>query len=551
MMVGSHISKLRFIALFAIGVGISILSCAKSRAFELPQASAPDSIYVEFIHDKAPSDEAYTALQSYTGKYIERGYFDRAKDIYIEKNPLFPGYKDDIDRIIGLFDDYSGESPVNIGQFVNSPGSEIFPVFSHNGDTLYFTGRNRADNSIGDNEDIFAAKYDGTRFQMAQPLDGALASVESNEAINSISPDGRFILLFTNREDPIGNNAFMIRGSSVIQEFPEPLNSRYFDSDAVFASDGRTILFVSDRPGAIGHYHPNGMPFRDGFLGNTDIYISQKEEGKWKKPVNLGEVINTPFAERTPFLIDDRTLIFSSQGHSSIGGLDIFVSFRMGDSWTNWTEPRNLGLSINSPRDDWGFVLKPDRESAYFSSDRIGGYGGFDIYNLPIEHIAEKLQPPPEPEPESIAKEETSPKPEPMQQPVITRQDPTSTPSENVPEPIIRFQMTDTFTVRFETEGTAILPDFYSRLDSVSIIMRQNPTLKLRISGYADSRGPEYFNKDISRERAKSVARYLTNRGVSQERLIIEAHGEKNPIAENASEHGRALNRRVECRLIE
>ena len=138
-----------------------------------------------------------------------------------------------------------------------------------------------------------------------------------------------------------------------------------------------------------------------------------------------------------------------------------------------------------------------------------------------------------------------------MKQPVITRHVSSPAPSESVPEPIIKFQMTDTFTVRFETEGTSILQKFYPRLDSVAIIMQQNPPLKLRISGYADSRGPEYFNMRISRERAESVSRYLSNRGVPRERLIIEAHGENDPIADNSTERGRALNRRVECHLNE
>ncbi len=538
MVDGLHISKFRLLTLIAVISGFLFFSCAKNGAFELPPNGAPDSVYEDFIRGEAPSDEAFAGLQAYAGKYIARGDFDQARGIYIENKPLFPGNQDVIDSIIGLFDDYSGESPVNIGQFVNSPGSEIFPVFSFDGDTLYFTGRNRADNSIGDNEDIFASGYDGLRYQMAKPLNGALASVESNEAINSISPDGRFILLFTNRVDPIGNNAFILRGSSAINEFPEPLNGKYFDSDAVFASDGTTMLFVSDRPGAVGDYRANGMPFRDGFLGNTDIYIARKIEGEWEKPANLGETINTPTAERTPYLIDDRTLVFASQGHYGLGGLDLFVAFRRGDGWEDWSEPINLGMEINSPRDDWGFTLSPGHESVYISSDLFGGYGGFDIYRLPIETIAEKLEPPPEPVVEEYISE-----------PIITRNE--QSPSESVPEPIIRFQMTDTFTVRFETEDTSILQKFYPRLDSVAIIMRQNPSLRLRIAGFADSRGPETYNLRISRERAESVALYLENHGVSRKRLTIEAHGERKPIADNTTERGRTLNRRAECRLNE
>lgn len=529
---------------------IAIFSgCANKGAFELPPANSPDSVFEEFIRDKAPSDEALAALQAYAGKFIESGDFDRAKAIYSEYSTLFYKHKADIGRIIQLIDDYSGDAPENIGQFVNSPGSEIFPVFSTDGETLYFTGRYRADNNIGDTEDIFAAIHRNGAFETARPITGALSSTQFNDAINSVSPDGKFTLLFTNREDPMGNNAFIMRGTNAITEFPRPVNSIYFDSDAVMTPDGASIIFVSDRPGGVGDYRANGIPFRDGSLGNTDIYIAHKIDGEWKKPLNLGEVINTPFAERTPCLIDDRTLIFSSQGHSSIGGLDIFVSFRKGDGWTNWTEPRNLGLSINSPRDDWGFVISPDRKFAYFSSDRPSGFGGFDIYRIPIEVIEDKLQPPPEPEP--IVEEKPAPEPEPTIQPLITRHETPDAPAESIPEPIIRFQLTDTFTVRFEVNGVSIRREFYSKLDSVAIILRQNPTLKLRIDGFTDNRGPSNYNLRLSRDRAQSVADFIAVRGISRDRLQIEGHGILNPIADNTTERGRALNRRVECRLFE
>jgi len=551
MRVNAHkISRFKIALIIFPAVAILFtLSCASKGVFELPQSNSPNPVFEEFIREKAPSDEAFAALQAYAGKFIESGDFDRAKTFYSEYSPLFPTYQADIDRITRLIDDYSSDVPENIGQFVNSPGSEIFPVFSYNGDTLYFTGRNRADNNIGDTEDIFAAIHRANSFETARPIAGALSSTQFNDAINSISPDCKFTLLFTNREDPMGNNAFIMHGTNAITEFPRPVNSIYFDSDAVMTDDGASIIFVSDRPGGIGDYRANGIPFRDGSLGNTDIYIAHKADGDWKKPVNLGEFINTPFAERTPYLIDGRTLIFSSQGHSSIGGMDIFVSFRKGDSWTDWTEPLNLGLEINSPRDDWGLVISPDRQFAYFSSDRDGGFGGFDIYRIPIEVIEDKIQPPPEPEP--IIEEKPAPEPEPTIHPLITRHETPDAPNEAIPEPIIRFQLSDTFTVRFEVNGVSIRREFYSKLDSVAVIMRQNPSLKLRIDGFTDNRGSSNYNLRLSRDRAQAVADFIAVRGISRDRLLIEGHGILNPIADNNTEHGRALNRRVECRLFE
>jgi len=512
----------------------------------LPSRNSPDVVFEEFIRDGAPSEEAFAALQLYAGRYIERGDYESAKRIYSSALAQFPNNSADISRILSLFDENIIVMPINLGVFVNSAGSETFPAFTPRGDTIFFTGKDREDNSIGDNEDIFAATKIAGGWSRAAPMGGVFSSQTANEAINSISEDGRFMLLFTNRTDPVGNNAILIRsGSSSIIEFSKPLNGIYFDSDAVFADDIAAIVFVSDRPGAIGDYRPNGRPFRAGYLGNTDIYISVKVDGEWSEPRNLGKVINTPYAERTPFITGGgKVLIFSSEGHYGLGGLDIFVSFRLGDDWTSWTEPVNLGLGVNSPENDWGFAIAPDKETAYFSSLRAGGLGGYDIYSVSKAAFEDKIVPPPEPAPEIIESE-------PVIEPIVRNIEPKpDTAADHSVEPIIEFSMEDTFTVRFDVEGANISPVFYSHLDSVATILRQNPDLRLHIEGHTDSRGPANFNIELSITRARAVADYLVERGTLRRKLDIEGHGESFPIAENTTETGRALNRRVECRLF-
>jgi outer membrane protein OmpA-like peptidoglycan-associated protein len=127
------------------------------------------------------------------------------------------------------------------------------------------------------------------------------------------------------------------------------------------------VFFVSDR---------------DGGLGGKDLWVIKKlDNGSWSSPQNLGEPINTEYDEESPYFHSDgKTLYFSSKGHSSIGGLDIFKSEL--DKELNWTSPKNMGYPINTVNDDLSFVPTVTGNKAYFSSVRNGGKGKSDIYEM-------------------------------------------------------------------------------------------------------------------------------------------------------------------------
>jgi outer membrane protein OmpA-like peptidoglycan-associated protein len=168
---------------------------------------------------------------------------------------------------------------------------------------------------------------------------------------------------------------------------PDPVNSKYFECDGKITSDGKAMIFVSDRPGGIGEFKEYGKFFNGAKNGNTDIYVSQKTDSGWSKPINLGKIINTPFAERKPFLHPDgKSLYFSSDGHPGLGRLDLFKSTRLKeDSWTEWSEPINLGKEINSGRNDRGAIVATSGELAYFATaDRGLSFGGTDIYKMDV-----------------------------------------------------------------------------------------------------------------------------------------------------------------------
>ena len=145
------------------------------------------------------------------------------------------------------------------------------------------------------------------------------------------------------------------------------INTSYHESSACYSPDGKSVYFVTDKP--------------DGGLGDRDIYISNKDEkGKWGKAINLGPTINTQYGEEGVFIHPDgKTLYFSSQGHKSMGGYDIFKSV-LNTETKVWSEPENIGYPVNTPDDDVFFVTSASGKHGYYASFNATGYGEKDIY---------------------------------------------------------------------------------------------------------------------------------------------------------------------------
>ncbi|MCB0519227.1 MAG: PD40 domain-containing protein [Lewinellaceae bacterium] len=147
-----------------------------------------------------------------------------------------------------------------------------------------------------------------------------------------------------------------------------PFNTvEYEEVHPAISPDGTRLFFASDRPGG---------------YGEMDLYMVSYSGGKWGTPVNLGPEINTPGNELFPFVHDDGTLYFSSDGWGGLGGLDIFSSYSLNDSI--WMQVKNMGTPFNSSKDDFGFILNVTKTEGYLSSDREGGVGKDDIYSFKI-----------------------------------------------------------------------------------------------------------------------------------------------------------------------
>jgi len=259
----------------------------------------------------------------------------------------------------------------NLGA-VNSPGNDYGPVVTADETILFMTSRrpggqgNEKAADGGHMEDIYQSMWDyvnktwGPARNPNTPLNSP-----ANDAVMALSADGQRMLLRTDGE---AGDLCEARLTPTGWSKPKPLgphiNTKYHETAATFSPDGRYIYFVSDKP--------------EGSLGGTDIYKAEID-GK-NPPVNLGSAINTPYREEGVFMAPDgKTLYFSSEGHNTMGGLDIFKTVLENG---RWSEPVNLGWPINTPEDDASFVAAASGRYGYYASDRPGGLGGMDIYRV-------------------------------------------------------------------------------------------------------------------------------------------------------------------------
>lgn len=273
----------------------------------------------------------------------------------------------------------------NLGKNINSRGGDYAPSISADGKTMIFTSR-RSDtkggqvDKAGDYkyfEDIYLSEWDSVNnfWGKANPIEGKLNS-EGHDASLSISPDGKYIYIYRNDgELYIGDIFVSKKRSSGTWGNPKPLdkpiNTSYFESSACLSADGNKLYFVSEREGK-----------KNGAQGKGDIYVVEKiSKSTWGEPKNLGPIINTPEDEISVFMHPDgKTLFFSSKGHLSMGGYDIYMSKMQEDS--TWSKPENLGYPINSVDDDVHFILSADGKIAHYSAVRTGGMGERDIYKI-------------------------------------------------------------------------------------------------------------------------------------------------------------------------
>ncbi len=277
------------------------------------------------------------------------------------------------------------ENPINVnienlGSNINSKYEDYSPIISSDETELYYTTRRNTTTGgaicIKDNdyyEDINKSTREtkGEKWIISNNV-GFPLNTKTNDATIALSTDAQKMIIY---KDVNGGDIFESKliGDQwqMPKPFPSTINTKYHESFACFSHNGTRLYFVSDKP--------------DGSYGGKDIYYCVKNDrGEWGEPVNLGPIVNTKHDEAGVFMHpDEKTLFFSSKGHNTIGGFDIFKT-QYDEETGLWSKPENLGYPINTPDDDVFVVVSPDGKRLYYSSANLEGFGGKDIYVITL-----------------------------------------------------------------------------------------------------------------------------------------------------------------------
>jgi outer membrane protein OmpA-like peptidoglycan-associated protein len=480
---------------------------------------------------------------------------------------------------------------------INSPGSEFGPLLVD--DVLYFATTKGTTSVYGATgtpfTNIVSYKIGGDAASVKEVAGINLA--DRHEASPTISKDGK-LMIFARSND--GNRKthrevclYMSRNNGSTWSEPELMSINdldYWNGAPCLSPDGKSLYFASNRKGG---------------KGGLDIYRSKLDEsGKWGKPSNLGESINTGGDESFPMITEDGKLYFSSDGHPALGGLDIFVASKKGDA----TTVENLGTGINTVNDDFGLTLKSPTEG-YFSSNRAGGKGDDDIYyfrdgkNDPrivkfvtkgqlfskddkgVEAVLGGINVKLLDDKGNAISEATTDADgnftfpmEPSKNYVfyvekeqyLTLRSPFTTVGKapayesltekettldlNTKLVMDKIKLQQTFVVEninYDYDKWDIRPDAALELDKIVQFLQDNPTITIELSSHTDSRGDDTYNLKLSQKRAESSKTYIVSKGVTAARISSKGYGETKPlIADAATEEDFQKNRRTEFKVI-
>ena len=268
----------------------------------------------------------------------------------------------------------------NLSDSINSEFIETKPMISVDGKTLYFARQNAPGNINGvlDDQDIYISKYGNNGWKQAVNA-GVPLNNEGANGVVSISSSGETLFLLNAYQKDVAKqgvaNSHLINGSWSIPEVI-PIQGFYNHSDYIdyfFSSNGKELIIAVER---------------DDTYGDQDLYVSKKDaNGSWSTPINLGDQINTKYPEFSPFLaIDNKTLFFASMGHENYGGADIFYTKRLDSTWTNWSEPQNLGPDVNSKEFEAYYTIPANGTIGYYVSSNGGRKGSRDIFSITIPY---------------------------------------------------------------------------------------------------------------------------------------------------------------------
>ncbi|WP_439582557.1 OmpA family protein [Dyadobacter bucti] len=478
----------------------------------------------------------------------------------------------------------------NVGKEINTKGQEVAPIISPDGKTLYFTRSNYAGNvGSAQKQDVwFSTLSDKNQWSEAVNIGSPINNAGDN-AITSIAADGKTIYLI-NVYRPDGSMYFGLsrsfktkNGWSFPKEYKITNLSGYVGSMELTVSPFGNVMIISVQ--------------RSDTEGGKDLYVSfLQANDSWSEPRHLGNVINTADYEGTPFLaLDNKTLYFSSQGHSGYGEGDLFLTRRLDDTWINWSKPENLGPAINTPLWDAYINIPATGDYAYFSaSDK--SLGQEDIFRI-------RMTPEIKPDPVAVVtgtiyEAETN---KPVRSEIVADIKKTNelfTKATFEPEtgeyrlvlplkeiyrisasetgyfpvteeidlsaetgfrtirknlymqPIKAGQQIRLMNTMFSQSSAEVISSSFSELDRIVAAMNAYPAMEILLEGHTDNQGEVQKNVKLSEDRVQQVKKYLLSKGIESRRIQTKAWGPAKPIASNLTEQTRQKNRRVEFTIL-
>jgi outer membrane protein OmpA-like peptidoglycan-associated protein len=494
----------------------------------------------------------------------------------------------------------------NLGSSINSELADYGVLITADGGRMMFTSRrpnstggktNKATNEFF--EDIYACTRTATGWSEPKPLAPPVNS-SINDASVGLFNDGRTMIIY--RDDRGAGDLFECtrQGDSWSEPLPLPptINTPGDESSAWYSFDRQQLFFVSDREGGV---------------GGQDIWVSRWDAiaNTWGEASNLGPTVNTIQDEEGIYVHPDgKSIYFSSRGHTTMGGYDVFKSTLVDGQWS---KAENLGWPVNSAEDELYFVMTADGATGYFSSVRADGLGEDDLYRVDFSADARM---------EETASAVTSGKPgapavsntllvqgkvtndaglatldatidllsledgslvasfksdmstgEYMavvpggkEYAMVVHADGYLLHSENISvpsgggaaalnmnmalKPLKAGEQEVMRNVFFERDKAALNAASVGELNKLVDLLNRNPSLRLEIGGYTDNNGTEDHNDQLSTERAHAVVAHLVQNGIAADRLTAVGYGVSKPLAPNDSAVHKAKNRRTEIKVL-
>jgi OmpA-OmpF porin, OOP family len=471
---------------------------------------------------------------------------------------------------------------------VNCFAMQYFPVLTADQQSLIFT--RRLGSGSGEDEDIvISEKNDEGKWGIPKSISKNI-NTSLNEGTCAISANGRK-LIFTScvGRDGLGS-CDLYESNRIGNEWTPPknlgsnINSTDWESQPSLSADGRVLYFISDRNGGV---------------GRRDLWISVVDDkGSWGKAKNAGKEINTVYDEISPFIhVNNSTLYFASNGLTGFGGYDIYYCERSSNG--KWSQPINMGAPINNHEDQFSLFVTADGNKAYYSHENVNDKGetfarlfetlipkekridkissyvkgiivdkdtrqplkaGIELIDTDADTLIAVTQS------DSIGGEYLIVLTEGSQYALYINKEQYLFQSlrfdyteKNIAQPVtINIELEKIKTgsrivlnnIFFEFNKYNLQANSIPEMQKIIKFLKDNPTLKIQISGHTDNVGLDTYNLLLSEKRAQAVTDYLIKNGVLKNNVVSVGYGSSQPIADNSSTKGQEKNRRIEFKVL-